>query len=227
MLENITIIINKIILGICLAAPIGPVNAEMIKRGLSSGFWGSFNVRLGGALANIILLLLAYFGLGSIVKYPKVIFTISIIGVIALMYLGIKNILKAISKKSLNLILHKNKHSIHENTKCKKYSTKNGLLVGFGLSFASPIGLMFWLSTFATSIQQNQINTFKLHDLLINLFIIVGVLIWGVFISIILHYFSKIIDEKKLKIVTAISGIILIYFGIKYGQTSFNKLNAN
>lgn len=91
------IIVTKIILGISLAAPIGPVNAEMIKRGLSTGFWGSFNVRLGGAIANIILLLLAYFGLGSIIKYPKVIFTISIIGVIALIYLGVKNIFKAIT----------------------------------------------------------------------------------------------------------------------------------
>jgi L-lysine exporter family protein LysE/ArgO len=32
------IIITKIFLGITLAAPIGPVNAEIIKRGLISGF---------------------------------------------------------------------------------------------------------------------------------------------------------------------------------------------
>lgn len=213
------IIITKIILGISLAAPIGPVNAEMIKRGLSTGFWGSFNVRLGGAIANILLLLLAYFGLGSIIKYPKVIFTISIIGVIALIYLGVKNIFKAISKQFLNLNLNNN------YSKTPQYSINNGLLVGFSLSFASPIGLMFWLSTFATSMQQESPNVFNLNDLLINLFIILGVLIWGFFISMILHFFSKIINEKKLRIVTFISGLILIYFGIKYGITSFEKLH--
>lgn len=224
MLDHIRIVLDKIILGIVLAAPIGPVNAEMIRRGLTAGFWGSFNVRLGGALANTILLLLAYFGLGNLTKHPKVIFTISILGVIALIYLGIKNILKAISKKQLNLRLNIN--SKHQNTH-KKYSLKNGILVGFGLSFASPIGLMFWLSTFATSMQPDKINSFNLNDLFINLFIIAGVLIWGLFISIILHYCSKIIDEKKLRIVTALSGLILIYFGIKYGKTSFSKFHSH
>ncbi len=218
------IIVTKIILGISLAAPIGPVNAEMIKRGLSTGFWGSFNVRLGGAIANIILLLLAYFGLGSIIKYPKVIFTISTIGVIALTYLGVKNILKAISKQPLNISLNNSSNNNKQVT--SQYSIKNGLLVGFSLSFASPIGLMFWLSTFATSMQQNSPNVFNLNDLFINLFIILGVLIWGFFISMILHFFSKIINEKKLKIVTLLSGIILIYFGIKYGIASVTKLHA-
>lgn len=234
MSYDLITIIDKIILGIGLAAPIGPVNAEMIKRGLASGFWGSFNVRLGGALANFILLFLAYFGLESIMKYPKLIFTISNVGVIILIYLGIKSILTSVSKQKLNLSLNKNlnkDNDLEQNSNDNKihsryhrYSIKNGLLVGFGLSFASPIGLMFWLSTFATSMQQGKSpKVFNINDLIINMFIIVGVLIWGFFISIVLHYFSKIIDEKKLKIITAISGLILIYFGIKYGKNNLLK----
>ena len=51
MIINIEIL-NKILLGVTLAAPIGPVSLEMIQRGLKSGFLSSFVVRLGAAVAD-------------------------------------------------------------------------------------------------------------------------------------------------------------------------------
>jgi len=36
-------VIEKIILGVILAAPLGPVTVEMIKRGLNRGFWAAFD----------------------------------------------------------------------------------------------------------------------------------------------------------------------------------------
>ena len=212
MLEEV---ITKILLGISLAAPIGPVCAEMVKRGLAAGFWAAFNVRLGGAIANLFMLLLAYFGVGIIMQYHQVMFVITILGAIALIYLGSKNIIRGLDKKPSKILI--NKHH------AKKYSIINSIFIGFSLSFASPLGIMFWLSTFATSIQQNS-TTFDFHDLLINLFIIVGVLLWGIFISLILHFFSKYINEKRLKIITMLSGFILLYFGIKYGIIGISKI---
>lgn len=203
------LIINKILLGISLAAPIGPVSIEMIKRGLIIGFWGSFNVRLGGAIANVVLLLLAYFGLNNLQQYPKIIFTISILGGLSLIYLGLKSIGKSFKKQTLNAL----KNTLELKS---KYSVINGLLVGFSLSLFCPISLIFWLSTFAATATLNDNTTFSLHDLLINLFIIFGILLWGIFVSSILHFFNKFIDEKKLSIITFLSGLILIYFGIKY-----------
>lgn len=211
----ISTIITKILLGISLAAPMGPVSAEMIKRGLEVGFWGSFNVRLGGAIANIILLILAYFGLNSLLQYPKAIFLVSIIGVLVLFYLGLKNVVKSLQQQPLGIL-----KKINTN---RSYSIGNGLLIGFTLSFFCPISLMFWLSTFATSVPMDSSNKFNLNDLLMNLFIIMGIMIWGISISTALHFGKKIINENKLRWITAISGLILIYFGIKYAIISIQK----
>jgi threonine/homoserine/homoserine lactone efflux protein len=217
MLETI---VTKIILGVSLAAPIGPVNAEMIKRGLVSGFWGSFSVRLGGAVANSICLLIAYFGLGKLIQHPMILLIVSCIGEIIIIYIGITTIMKAMSKNFMSSI--DNKICLETNKAKQHYSIKNGLAVGLALAFTSPVGLMFWLGTFAATIQQEATTKVSIYNLLINFFIIAGVLIWGAFVSLILHFGSKIIDQKKLRIISALSGLILIYFGVKYGINSFN-----
>lgn len=215
------IIMTKIILGISLAAPIGPVNAEMIKRGLVSGFWGSFSVRLGGAVANSICLLVAYFGLGKLIQHPIILLIVSLIGEIIIIYMGTSTIIRSMSKNFMSSI--DNRVSLEVNQTKKHYSIRNGLMVGMALAFTSPVGLMFWLGTFAATMQQEATTKVCLYNLLINFFIIAGVLIWGAFVSLILHFGSKIIDQKKLRIVSALSGLILIYFGVKYGINSFNN----
>ncbi len=205
-------ILNKILLGISLAAPIGPVNVEMIKRGLTNGFWGAFSVRLGGAITNSFCLLVAYFGLAHLMKKPSIILTISGIGEIVLIYMGITTIIKACSKNSITII---NKSTTKPNFN-STYTLKNGLLTGIILASASPIGIMFWLTSFAASIPAES-ATLNFTDLFINFFIIAGVLLWGGFISGLLHFGNKIIDDQKLRIISGLSGILLIYFGVKYG----------
>ncbi len=215
------IILTKILLGVSLAAPIGPVNAEMIKRGLVSGFWGAFSVRLGGAIANSVCLLIAYFGLGQLMQHPITLFSVSCIGEIVLIYMGITTIIKASSRNFMTIVKANN-----GSNPTKHYSNKSGLLIGLTLAFTSPIGIMFWLSTFTASIQQNTSSHLNITDLLINFFIIAGVLLWGAFVSLILHFGSKIIDNKKLRIVSTLSGLILIYFGVKFGIASFKNFNS-
>ncbi|MGD0466520.1 MAG: LysE family transporter [Gammaproteobacteria bacterium] len=206
------IILTKILLGISLAAPIGPVNVEMIKRGLASGFWGAFSVRLGGAITNSVCLLVAYLGLAHLMKHPSIILTISGVGEIVLIYMGITTIIKACSKNSIFIIATTSTTNISH-----LYTLKNGILTGILLASASPIGIMFWLTSFAASIPTDESSVLNFNDLFINFFIIAGVLLWGGFMSGLLHFGNKIIDAKKLRIISGLSGLLLIYFGIKYG----------
>lgn len=197
------IILNKLLLGISLAAPIGPVNTEMIKRGLANGFWAAFSIRLGGAITNSIFLTVVYFGLEKLIKHQKLISIVYFIGEVTLICMGTKTIIKACSKKSVNTIKFKDIN--HKNS----YTIKNGLLTGIILSATSPIGITFWLTSFPASIATDH------SSLLINCFIILGVIVWGVFISGLLHLGCKIINHNTLRIISGLSGLLLIYFGIK------------
>ena len=65
-------IIQQIVLGISLAAPVGPINIEMLKRGIERGFWHAWVVGIGGMTADILFMLLIYFGLSSVFMYTYV-----------------------------------------------------------------------------------------------------------------------------------------------------------
>lgn len=204
------IILDKILLGFSLAATIGPLNVEMIKRGVSEGFWAAFTVRLGGAITNSVCLIVAYFGLGNLIKsHHSIIPIIYYLGSIILIYMGVSTI---ISSFSVQLLINQNNNKA--NISC---SYKNGILTGIILSAISPVGIMFWLTSFSASMSINKNNTLNLEDLLINFFIIIGVLLCGGLMSGLLYFGNRYINNKTLKGISIFSGLLLIYFGVKYG----------
>jgi threonine/homoserine/homoserine lactone efflux protein len=193
---------EKILLGITLAAPIGPVSLEMIKRGLNKGFLSAFVVRLGGSVGNTLCLVAAYFGLGLIMNSDLRMGICSIIGAFVLMYLGFKS------------LLDRRKHELKADQNTSS-GVANGLITGFILSITSPIGIVFWLSIFAATLDLSS-QTQSWVGLLENFTIILGVLLWGLFLSGLLELGKRYFNHKLITVITTLAGLMLIGFGIKY-----------
>jgi threonine/homoserine/homoserine lactone efflux protein len=193
------IIFEKLGLGITLAAPIGPVSIEMIKRGLRNGFWASFNIRLGAAIGNTLCLIGTYLGLSQIMGNSKIMTILGLFGAILLLYMGITTFRKSATVIDLSI---------------PTANTKNGLMCGFYLSIISPVALVFWPGIFAASM--GSADTINLTNFLLNLFIIVGVLIWGVGLSLVLSFCRNILNKKFINILTKIAALLMIFYGLKY-----------
>lgn len=65
-LPNPLIIPAGIIIGILVAAPVGPVNVLCIQRGIERGFWGGIAAGLGAMLGDGLVALCAALGVGAI-----------------------------------------------------------------------------------------------------------------------------------------------------------------
>lgn len=194
--------LEKILLGVSLAAPIGPVSVEMIRRGLQKGFFGAFVVRLGGSVGNSLCLIAAYFGLGLLLQSHKgIIPFFSLAGAFVLMYMGVKS------------LLDKRKHQFTVEQDAK-LNILNGLATGFVLSIANPIGLLFWVTIFAATLDHSAGHSTA--GLLENFAIILGVLIWGAFLSGLLEVGKRLFNQKFINIITILAGLMLIGFGLKY-----------
>lgn len=204
-------IFEKLLLGISLSAPIGPVSLEMIRRGLQNGFLSAFIIRLGGAIGNTLCLIGAYFGLGLINSSPIFMNVLGIIGSLVLIYMGAK------------AFMDKRKHNLKGEMGQNKYSIINGLMTGFVLSIANPIGIVFWLSIFAASInaEASQVSFIGLTE---NFLIIVGVLIWGACLSGFLELGKRYFTVKVIHAITLCAGVLLIGFGAKYGYYAINAI---
>jgi len=222
IIENLFLIGEKLLLGVSLAAPIGPVSAEMIKRGLKNGFWAAFNVRLGGAIGNSLCLIAAFFGLSALTDYKMTVSLIALMGAGLLLYMGINTIRKAFKTVDLKT---------NTDSESKTNYLSNSLGLGFILAIANPIAIAFWISLGAAGLNNVNIESaspvatgIDIIGFLQNFLIIGGVLLWGATLSLTLEFGRRFVTDKILKIVTGISGTILLYFGCKYALNGANQL---
>ena len=193
------IIFEKIFLGILLAAPIGPVTIEMFQRGVRGGFWPAFSVRCGGAIGNTICLTAAFCGLVTIKDNALVMNILGAVGAWCLIWIGVTTVLKIFNP-------------IDYTQKSLK-SDQSGLWIGLIFAIFNPVGMAFWLGSFARSIQSMTGNYWIAFSQ--NLLIILGVLIWGAGLSLLLHYSRRLLSATVMKTITAAAGLLLIYYGCK------------
>ena len=61
------IFLSYILLGLSLAAPIGPINAAQIDKGIKYGFMHSWLIGVGAVVADGVYMLVVYIG---VVQFP-------------------------------------------------------------------------------------------------------------------------------------------------------------
>ena len=91
LIPNLLIIPVGILIGVLVAAPVGPVNVLCVQRAIERGFWGGMAAGLGAVLGDGLIALSAAFSVGAIsgaVEHHRS--AIQIVGGLALMAFGLK-----------------------------------------------------------------------------------------------------------------------------------------
>lgn len=196
-------LLQNILLGLSLAAPIGPVNLEIIKRGLHSGFKQAFLTGAGAMSADTTYLTLIFFGLTSFLKITFMKIILGTAGSIILIYLGI------ISAKEF---FHK--AAMAENPPRRLFN--NSFITGYVLAISSPMTIVWWTGVFG-ALLASQANTATNLSAFFSCFsILLGCFLWVFFLAIALHWGKKIINEKIVGFISLIAGIFLIGFGMYF-----------
>lgn len=89
LVPNLLIIPVGILIGVLIAAPVGPVNVLCIQRAIERGFWGGLAAGLGAMLGDGLIALFAGLGVGAIsgaIEHHRG--AIQIVGGIALIAFG-------------------------------------------------------------------------------------------------------------------------------------------
>lgn len=91
MVPNPLVIPVGFLIGIIVAAPVGPVNVLCIQRAIARGFWGGLAAGLGAMLGDGLIALFAALGVGAIsgavTTYRAV---IQVVGGLALIAFGVR-----------------------------------------------------------------------------------------------------------------------------------------
>lgn len=194
-------IIRLIVLGISITAAIGPVTIITIKRGLEHGFCSAFITNLGAVFVDGLYLLLIHFGLSALFNIQTFRIVAGLIGILILFYLGFHSIKDYFAKHPFN----------------KKIKRKFGssFLTGFIINISNPLAPIAWLGFYG--IFSSIYKPTTVEFLLKISWILVGAIIWGATLSIMAHIGKRFANERIMRIISLVAGIVLFGFGIYLG----------
>lgn len=194
------LLLKGLIIGLAIAAPVGPIGILCIQRSLHDGFKVGLMTGMGAALADGTYGLVAGFGLTAIssmlINYQ---FYIRIIGGIYLVYLGIK------------LMMTKPRDRSEEGNYDK--SPLHAFATTYVLTLTNPTTILSFIAVFA-GLGLGTENPDILSALTLVMGIILGSAAWWLMLSVgiafILHHR---INRTTMLYINMLSGIIILIFG--------------
>lgn len=196
-MPTIFFLLKGLLLGFSIAAPVGPIGLLCINKTLDKGKLSGFLSGMGAASADMIYGIIAAFSLTSIssilIKQSHI---IKIVGGVFLLYLGINILLK----KKANTSISTDSKNLYED-----YAST------FFLTITNPMTIISFTAVFAgLGIAETAKNILSSSFLVLGVFI--GSALWWLVLATGVAFISKKSNEKVLKFINIISGIIILIF---------------
>ncbi|UNK16568.1 LysE family translocator [Paenibacillus sp. N3/727] len=205
-----SLFLSYIFLGLSLSAPVGPINAAQLDKGLKKGFWHAWLFGLGAVMADILYMVLVYMGVVHFLSTPFMQTFLWLFGAFVLIYTGIESVVSA------------GKVTISSNK--KEDSLLSSVSSGFLMSLSNPMTILFWLGIYG-SVLVKTASDYGTGDLLLySAAVIFGVLIWDFLMAAMASTFRKYLSNRGITFISIISGLSLIGFGIYFGFRAIKLL---
>ncbi|WP_053367553.1 LysE family transporter [Bacillus sp. FJAT-27245] len=198
-----TVYLSYVLLGLSLAAPIGPINAAQLDRGIRYGFWHSWLTGVGAAAADGIYMIIVYAGTVTFIDAPIVQTFLWLFGAFVLLYTGVESL---INIKGLTISGDKKKEPLFKS-----------FMSGFFMSLSNPLTILFWLGIYGSVLAKTAATSGHGQLILYSAAIFSGLLIWDISMAILATGAKRYLTSAFLTAISVISGLSLIGFGLYFG----------
>ncbi|WNZ22937.1 LysE family transporter [Leptolyngbya sp. NK1-12] len=193
--------LRALIIGLSIAAPVGPIGILCIRRALAEGWLVGLVTGLGAATADAIYGAIAGFGLTFISMFlVNQAGWLRLIGGLFLCYLGIKTMRSKPTKAAATV-----------------ERSGKGLFAAYSstvfLTLTNPATIISFVAVFAgLGLATNQADYASAAVLVMGVFL--GSALWWLMLSSSVSLFRAHFNPNRLKWLNRISGLILLVFGI-------------
>lgn len=196
--------LSYILLGFTLAAPIGPINAAQLDKGIKYGFLHSWLVGVGAMFADAVFMLIIYFGSAHFLDTPFLKTFLWLFGCFVLTYTGIESMGSA-------------KDLLKGTASSKKESYAKSFSSGFVMTLSNPVSILFWLGIYG-SILASAVQHHGAWDVLIySSGIFAGIICWDFMMALTASAFNRFLNETVLAFISRLAGLSMIGFGAYFG----------
>ena len=205
-----SILLNGLVLGWSVAWPPGPVNAEMIRRGVQpksagGGFWAAWRVGLGACTGDSLWALAVSAGAGAIMNTPRVKIVLGILSLALLLFLAVTFALGAwrITRKE----------APREEIEIKRRGLP-GYFLGLTFALTSPWNIGFWLAVIGS--QSDKLGGTFMNSVFLALAVVCGALAWGFVLATAVKLGARIFSKPAWQVGTQIlTSLVMLYFALQ------------
>ncbi len=166
------LLLKGFFLGWSVAWPPGPINAEMLRRGLTRGFWPAYSVGLGACAGDFLWALAVALGAGALLAgVPAFRPVFGIVSVALLLFLAWT------FGKGAGRDWRRRGDPARTEPTGRFDSSRGGFLLGLAAALTSPWNLAFWLAVMGTQTGGERLGTGA--SLLLAVGVLTGAMTWG------------------------------------------------
>lgn len=185
--------------GVILAAPIGPINIEIVRRGIRDGFVHGWTMGLGALTADTIYALLIVSGFARFADNEQLRIVLFLAGAAMMAYIGYGSIKAALNPTNM------------EDSGIKIPRSRS-YIAGFILAAFNPFGIVYWL-TVGAGLAADAVNRFGEGGApILVIGVMIGIFLWVTSISAVAQVSRRFVTGPAMSWITGISGVLLFGF---------------
>ena len=190
-----------IAIGLSAAAPIGPVNFEIIRRNLTLGLKAGIGFGLGACTADLCYLIVVCVGLVQYINNLHFHKIISLIGALVLLFFGYQCLKKSSFTQS------------NDTPKPKSQPTAYHFLQGFIMTLSSPYAIIFWASLSAQLVHLH-LQQITSHLTTAGIGVLCGTMAWAIGFNFLINKIQRQLQPNTMRLINRIGGCILCVFAL-------------
>ncbi len=209
--EGAQLLGQGMVIGVALAAPIGPINIEIVRRCLLGGFRHGWLVGAGALSADTLYAILVVTGLTPLADRPALRFPLFLAGALMLAYLAWGSFQTALAQPSAVDAMPRAGRS---------------WITGFLMAALNPLGIVYWLSIGAALVASAVAQAGAAGSPLLIGGVFFGILCWVTFLSAIGQVARPFVSGTGLRWITAGSGLLLLGFAVWFLVQAIQSLSV-
>lgn len=204
--------LQGLILGWSVAWPPGPINAEIIRRGLlpksrEGGFWSAWRVGLGACAGDFIWALSVSAGAGALINTPLMRLVLGAISLALLLFLA------WIFARGAWRAWQEERVRAAESASAipARRRALPGFLLGLTVALTSPWNIGFWLAVIGS--QSGRLSGSFLDSVFLASAVVLGAIMWTLVLSVTVKLGARIFSRPGWQIGTqALTALVMLYF---------------
>jgi threonine/homoserine/homoserine lactone efflux protein len=192
-------ILRGIILGLSITAPIGPTNAEVIRRGTRQGWRAAAVFCLGALTALALYLLLATLGLSILTQSAVFNTLLTASGILVLAFLSYNSIRDFFAAAQTNMD--------------EPASSGRHFVPGVLLTISNPAILLIWTGIMGADLASTSASVGQ--GFLLSGGVLIGAAVFFTLLTLAIHYGSKFLRQRYHRFVSLAAGLVLLFFCVR------------